>query len=285
MPRHCRDSAVAYRSVLEFKSESAARRRVRLDYSTSSLDSVTLVTARLHSETPVDRRIRLENQLDGPVMPPRTNGIPVDGWDDDGYETVVPAGSSVALGYACPAPERDPPLVVVSSERVFDSASALPSDSVGDAVRRLGQAAPPRDAIADGVDHLDHADPDSATEPDDADTQTASTGDIVLAEPADAPSGSGAAETTVATDIPESIHSWFDTVETRTRRAERLTAPSVQTATHVLDDAGGLAAVEGLQKSVDDDAVRLRAIAERATGLAERAEEADVAWSALRRLA
>jgi hypothetical protein len=78
---------------------------------------------------------------------------------------------------------------------------------------------------------------------------------------------------------------WLDSAERRIDRAERLTEPSVPTATAVLTEVGGLDAVERLQSAVDADAAQLRAVAERATALADRAERTDVALSALRKLA
>jgi len=56
-------------------------------------DGVTLVTVRLDGAG-VAQRVRLTNRLDGPVWPPRRRGVPAEGWNDDCFETVVPADGS-----------------------------------------------------------------------------------------------------------------------------------------------------------------------------------------------
>jgi hypothetical protein len=257
---------------------------VQLDCETTTLDEVTLVTVQLHNDTPVARRVQLQNRLDGPVMPPRTDGVPEAGWDDDGYQTVVPAESTVAVGYACPAPECDPPVVVTADERASDDdearrSSALSSSPPPEAVvRRLGRATPPRDAVPTShtgsrcTTPVSSVDPAGQPTPSDTSEDDPDESAVASGSPAD-------------TAVPEAVVDWFTTVETRIDRADRLTDPSVSTATTVLAEVGGLAAVDGLQQTVDADADRLRAVAERAETLADHAEATDVSLSALRRLA
>lgn len=108
-------------------------------------DGVTLVTARIRGG-PVAQRVRLADRLDGPVWSPRRRGVPEAGWRDDRFETVVPAGGTVALGYATPAPAADPPLAVVDSE-VLPEGDVDPVPTPERAIRDLGDPRPPRAAI------------------------------------------------------------------------------------------------------------------------------------------
>lgn len=132
---------------------------------------VALVEVRLRNRTPVARRARVENRLDGPVLPPRTEGVPEAGWDRAGVSVVVPPHETQPLGYACPldtgpdgtadSPPTDPPAAVVADERApeptgaprrADAGARLPARddtdrSVEAVVRGLGRPAPPRDAV------------------------------------------------------------------------------------------------------------------------------------------
>lgn len=105
----------------------------------------TLVEAVVENETTVDRRVRVENRLDGSVEPPRENGVPAPGWDDDGYTGVVPANDRLTLGYACAAPPTDPPVAVRDEGRPESEGDEEPT--AADAVRLLGDHAPPADAV------------------------------------------------------------------------------------------------------------------------------------------
>lgn len=90
--------------------------------STVEIDGATLVTVVL--ENPHDRpvRIRVENDLPGPVWPPRRRGHPESGWDEDGYEGVLDPGERTALGYAVPATGESPAAHVASAEPIAGSA-------------------------------------------------------------------------------------------------------------------------------------------------------------------
>jgi len=222
------------------------------DWSVTPLDGgVVLVTVDLRNPSPVDRRVRVTNRLDGPVLPPKRAGVPEPGWDDDGFDGVVPADGRRSLGYACPAPAKRPPVSVTDEGRDDGDASA----TAVDAIRELDDPRPPIDAIPAG--RGDEA--DGARE------------------------ASAAAETASDTTIPPAVESWLTAVEERVDRGERLTAASVETATAALDDGEG--SVAELAVRLDDDAVALEAIAARATALADRAAATDVPVDDLRRLA
>ncbi|EJN59691.1 DUF7857 domain-containing protein [Halogranum rubrum] len=268
---------------------------ISLDCETTTLGEVTLVTVRLDNDTPVDRDVRLRNCLDGPVMPPRTDGVPEAGWDDDGFETVVPANTTLAVGYACPAPERDPPVVVASDERATEesAANAATPDAV---VRRLGRATPPRDAVPlAAVEFSEAPEIPASDEPSHPDVSSVGVDCESEAIRASRPVAPVADDEQDAEDrprptppdrpLPDCVETWLTTVQARLDYAERLTEPSVSAATEVLADVGGLEEVDGLQASVDADAEQLRAVAERAVALADRAAETDVALAELERLA
>lgn len=225
------------------------------DWSVRSLDGhddVTLVTVDLHNPSPVDRRVRVSNRLDGPVLPPKRAGVPVTGWDEDGFGGVVPAEGRRTLGYACPAPPGRPPVSVVDEGR----ADGESGDAAATAVRELGDPRPPGDAIpevetaGDGHDH----------------------------ESADDPMESARPETTV----PPAVESWLTAAERRIERGEQLTDASVESAATALD-ADGRDVCE-LPRQVSADAAALEVVAERAAALADRASAVDVPVEALRRL-
>ena len=220
------------------------------DWSVTSLDGhdVTLVTVDLRNPSPVDRRVRVSNRLDGPVLPPKRAGVPESGWDDDGFGGVVPASGRRTLGYACPAPARRPPVSVVDEGRTDEEAT----DATAVAIRELGDPRPPGDAIPDVEETEDDGTRDETPAPTDA-------------EPG----------------VPPAVESWLTSVEARVDRGERLTNVSVESATAALgeiDDASELA------EQVSADAAALEAVAERAAALAERASVVDVPAEALRRL-
>jgi hypothetical protein len=104
------------------------------------VDDVTLVTLSLSSPDPT--HVRIENRLDGPVWPPREQGVPAAGWDETGFSGVV--DGSLALGYACPAVPDDGPAAELVEQRP-------PTDDDGPTarslVRELGDASPPPAAV------------------------------------------------------------------------------------------------------------------------------------------
>jgi len=245
-------------------------------------EGVTLVTGHVRNpDRP--RRVRLANELDGPVWPPRVDGVPAEGWDDDGVELVLAADELRAVGYATPADPADDPLAIVSADRVDldsepvdDSPAATPgvTNTPNGIVRELGSPRPPRDAVP--TPEVD-ADPGDATEaPTDADT-----GDRDVAE-------------RQSIDVSEreqiadggAVESWLAGVEQRIDAGETLTADArLEAGADAVSRIGGLDAVRELDGRLADDAARLRTLAARAETLAERAETVDVPIEMIERLA
>jgi hypothetical protein len=246
---------------------------MELDWTIERARDVSLVEVRLRNPAPVARRVRVSNRLDGPVLPPRTHGVPERGWDDGGCETAVPARGRVALGYACRAPSRDPPVeldwtVAVDAEpQAAETPTGAPGASnVADAVRRLGSATPPRDALP--AAEIPGAPPDAGE-----------------SSPREPPEAAPSALRPTSADVPSAVESWLDAVERRIESAERLTEPSVSDAADAMAMLGGLDGVAALEEGVDADARTLRAFAERARELAERGDEAAIPVDAMRRVA
>lgn len=71
-----------------------------LTVETTRTDGVTFVEALVEAERP--HHVRLESRIEGPVWPPRENGRPAEGWDDEGVSARVDAGTT-AFGFATPA--------------------------------------------------------------------------------------------------------------------------------------------------------------------------------------
>ncbi|MFB6142619.1 MAG: hypothetical protein ABEJ30_04670 [Halorientalis sp.] len=148
---------------------------VSLTCTAERTDGVTLVTGRLRNPDG-PRRVRVENCLDGPVWPPRTDGVPAAGWDADGcaFAAVIPGDTTRALGYATPARPADEPMTVVAADPVteevdgeFEPRAAVPdvAPSPAAVVRSLDSPRPPRDAVP-------VSGPDSGPDPSPADPGT-----------------------------------------------------------------------------------------------------------------
>lgn len=136
---------------------------MRLDTSLERTGGVTLVAVRVTNTADRAKRVRVANRLDGPVWPPRVGGRPAPGWDDGGYEDVLEAGETRALGYATPAAPTPPtapaaPESQADGQRdaeaveiawVEDAPNGPPEEppSPGVIVGELGDPRPPRDAL------------------------------------------------------------------------------------------------------------------------------------------
>lgn len=240
---------------------------VSLTASVTVTEGIALVTCRIENDTPVPRGVRLADRLDGPTMPPRREGEPVEGWDDSEYATVVAADSEVAVGYACPVGERavpDPPAELVA---VGDPEIACHTDEnlVAHAQRTLGAYRPPRDAVpvpdqssADAPTALDSCGEDASEE----DTRPTAFADGI---------------------VPTRVAAYLDAAEERVARAEGTTDGSVTDITAALRDSHHTPVT--LEQAVARDEGALREISKRAEALAERAAAADVPVDTLRRLA
>lgn len=220
---------------------------MELEWSQRHKAGVALVSVRLRNETGLDRRVRLQNRLAGPVLPPRTEGVPEAGWDWDGVTVRVPAGETVALGYACPVADAggdaeadqsvgsngercgDPPLVIADV-----GPPAATSPGANHAVRRLGDPRPPRAVVAD--------------------------------------------------DETPGSDTWLPEVRDRVAAADHLEGASVVEAAAVLESTDAVGDVAELETALAADERALRRVGGGATVLADRMAETDPPVEALRRL-
>jgi len=247
---------------------------VSIDATARTIDGVTLVTVHLTGDG-VARRIRLVHRLDGPVWPPRREGEPEPGWDETGYEGIVPADGTLALGYATPAPPDEEPVSVEAATPVRSDPDSTAVDGPAGVLQRLGEPAPPRDAVplptADDHDLRVDGEPDNRSETD-ADVPTRSKCDDDTGTDGD--------------ELPtDPVTEWFDRVEQRVATVERLDAiESVPDATAAVRSAGGLAPARRAHRATEADRRRLLAVADRAERLAARIETADPPLATLERL-
>ncbi len=249
-----------------------------LDWHATSHGGVTLVRLLVTSEA--TERVRVTNCLDGPVWPPRRQGVPEEGWDEEGFEGVVEADGRLVLGYATPAEPCEPParLTSPSGER----AGAVTAREV---VRTLGDPAPPRDAVSP-VDDSGSEDV-SGTDTGCHSTAPGPTGRLEQWEwgPEESDESEKESDESAGVD-PEAVTAWLDDVETRLGEAERLAeVTSVEEATETLAAIGGREGIAHLQTSLDADRERIKGVGDRCEALAARLEAVEVPVETLERLA
>ncbi|KOX97698.1 DUF7857 domain-containing protein [Halorubrum tropicale] len=281
---------------------------MELDWSVDREGEASLVGVRVRNDGAVPRRVRIESRLDGPVLPPRRGGVPERGWDATGVTAVIDPGERAAFGFAAVAEPVDPPVEIAGVEPATaepngdDAATGGDADRVREAVRDLDSHRPPRQVVdgagavnGDGnVSDGDESGSARASDSDEDETERArSGGDPGTDDDADASGGAaeGDAERSATAESPptataaDGVDAWFAAVEDRVERAERLSGADLETATAVVEEAGGLDAVASLDERVAADAERLRAVRDRAAALAERAEASEVPTAALEDLA
>jgi hypothetical protein len=241
----------------------------RLDWHVTSEEGVTLVHLLVTSEG--TERIRVENCLDGRVWPPRSQGVPEEGWADEGFEGVVDVDDRLVLGYASPADPTEPPARIESIEPVDGSESGKPV-SARDVVRTLGDPTPPRDAVPRDGD-ADRGQP-TETSPDCGRTDHECEGHPDHADHGRETGGHAA------------IDAWLDDVRERLDDAEGLArASSVPEASAAVDAVGGAGDVADLRSELEADREQLEELATESESLAARIERVEVPVETLKRLA
>ncbi|MFC7185464.1 hypothetical protein [Halorubrum yunnanense] len=250
-----------------------------LSWTVDRAGDASLVRCRVRNDDAAPRRVRVESRFDAPVLPPRRAGTPVDGWDESGVTLRVDPDERQGFGFAVPVSPVDPPVEIADvapidpGERIADpdEDGGTAGSTAADALRELAEHRPPRAAV------------DGDREVDDYRDDAASVGNACApGGERDGPERDADGSERAA---PAAIDDWFDAVEARLARAERLADADVETATEVVADAGGVGALADLDDRLTDDAERLRTVSERAASLAERADATDVPIGALERLA
>jgi len=236
---------------------------VSLDCTSTRHDDVTLVTARVVGLSE-PTRVTVSNCLDGPIWPPRCRGLPERGWDDDGFEAVLDAGTH-ALGYASPALPADPPAKLVDAEPAPEAtATSDRTDTPEDVLRELGTPSPPADAVpvggTEGESRGQSSDGDRACNTRQRQQLPAS--------------------------LPDDVVAWLTELSRRVDRAEALAdADSLDEATAAVREAGGMAGVNEIADRAAADERALQELAARAEALARRRADATVPTETLSRLA
>lgn len=113
-----------------------------LDWELATAGDVTLVHVAVSAD--VRRTVRIENDLAGPAWPPRSQGTPLAGWDENGFTGPVGPDDPLILGFATPAPPAEPPVTLVEDP---PDPGATDGPSPAALVRALGRAGPPRAAV------------------------------------------------------------------------------------------------------------------------------------------
>ncbi len=241
-----------------------------LECHTTSSDGVTLVELVVTSDT--RERVRVENCLDGPVWPPRRQGVPEDGWTDSGYEGDVGPDDRLVAGYATPADPSDPPARLVSVDSTDDDSAVTPRD----VVRALGDPRPPREGVA--VPDESHEPPPSAKS-----TETGST------EPPEKVGNSpewGHEHATTEGSLPPAVEAYLTRVRERLDEAEGLAGPSTAgEASDALAAVGGPEAAATMQEQLAADGERLARLGAECERLVARINAVDVPVETLERLA
>ena len=267
-----------------------------LDWHVTEADGVALVSLVVESET--TEQVRVTSRLDGPVWPPRRQGVPEEGWDEDGYEGVVEADGRLLLGYASPADPAEPPARVTT----LGPGDGAGTTTAREVVRTLGDPTPPRDAVppSDGLargggDATGTAVPQGVDAADDAssngsslsglDASTDSTDgstDGRKREPADDSAGGWESEP----GQYRAVEAWLDGVADRLEDAERLArVTSVPEASEAVASVGGPEDIARLRTTLQEDRDRLERVADRCEDLAARVGGVEVPVETLERLA
>ncbi|WP_338730089.1 hypothetical protein [Haladaptatus sp. DJG-WS-42] len=244
---------------------------VELDWTLREARGVCLVELRVENPRKTAVRIRIANELPAPLWPPRCEGLPVTGWDDGGWEGVIPSETVVALGYAAPTAPVEPPVTVAWEERAesptaeYDSASAV--------VQALGDASPPRDAVPVEI---------STAHGEQAGERLAGKKQACMEQ---SPTES-ADEQDPPVSLPPAVSDWLSTVERDVARAERLAAvETVPEATAAVSAVGGLDGVRELAETVAKTESQLESLSEAAETLETRLDEAAIPVATLASLA
>ncbi|MFB6205411.1 MAG: hypothetical protein ABEJ05_02640 [Haloglomus sp.] len=116
-----------------------------LDCQTDRRGGLTLVECTVHNDTSDRRCVRVTNRLDGPVRAPPAEALGPS-WTDGTATCTLAPGERAALGYATPAPPREPPaeLTHAVTDRGAGAAQSTVDGSVGPApcspARAAGEA-------------------------------------------------------------------------------------------------------------------------------------------------
>lgn len=101
---------------------------VEVNWDTTRREGVTFVTATVTNTQTTPQRVRLESRLDGPVWPPRRNGVTAPEWNGPAWEATVDPGRSRGVGFSSPAAPTAPPVELVEVSRGPADADRTPEE-------------------------------------------------------------------------------------------------------------------------------------------------------------
>ncbi|SEH36783.1 hypothetical protein SAMN05192561_10173 [Halopenitus malekzadehii] len=281
---------------------------------------LAIVTCLLCNDGPEAKLVRLRNDLDGPVVPPRRHGVPEPGWDRSGYTCHIEGSSRVGFGYVCATgldSERRP-MTIESVEPIKDEVGRRDTDGTGAnaaadrAIRTLGDHRPPRDCVPGIEGPADRAGA-AGTRRASADTNGEA---VSTAEGGTAARADGSASTDGGTmtnepvdesnvDDPDlgpntdgvgsgrapdgtAIGTVERRIETVSAELDRLTVVSdadLEAATSAVAEAGGLDALESDVDRIAAEIETLETLRDRLDEVIDRHDRLDVPITTLRRLA
>lgn len=240
-----------------------------LDWQLRRTDEVTLVELSVQGDH--TQQVTIESRLQ-PVWPPREQGVPAQGWQENSFEGTVGPDEPLVVGYATPAPPREPPAEITAAGRC-DGSAVTPRRLV----RALGDSRPPRDVLP--------ATPrESATEP--ARTTAVDGGTdqerIECVATATQREDDNAHATAATATEPTA---WFEAVEGRLAETARLAeATDADEIREAVEAAGGIEAVRELQAQLDEDRRQLRELQRRSETVAEELAAVDLPLATLERV-
>jgi hypothetical protein len=241
-----------------------------LDWTCETVDGVTLVELVVTSSKA--QRVCIESNLT-PVWPPRRQGQPAAGWNGPTFEGELDSDGRLVVGYASPAAAVEPP-----AELTTESPAEADEIDPRDVIQALGDGTPPRDAVPT----------EQPSPPSDSGTAAFSAND----ERSRVPEGttepneqSTQAGRDLSESLPPAVAAYFDGVDRRLAAAEELADPgSVEQAQEAVSAAGGLAAVDGLDRQLDADRKRLKRLDRRQQALAGRLDSIEIPVERLERV-
>lgn len=240
---------------------------VTCEWTVREAGGVAFVEAVLTAAAP--RRVRLTARVEGPVWPPRRNGVPEREWSDGELTATVAPDRPLAVGFATPAAGDDPPVEVVDERPADPDDDGIVATATPDGVvRALGDGRPPRDAVpAPTVESArDNADSstDSATDAQDCDERAP-----------DPPTDPGDGDETPPNEgdsvaPPDPVTAWLDAIDRRLGAVEgRPGSAGDHSPSSVAADTAAAAAGDELAAL----APALGTVAERADALAGRCRQ------------
>lgn len=116
---------------------------VEVDATAERVDDVTFVQATVTNTRGTPQSVRVESTLEGDIWVPHRGDFPAPEWDGNCWEKGILPGETCGFGFASAADPVEPPVEIVSVERV----SAENLETVEEVLASLDDAVPPRRVV------------------------------------------------------------------------------------------------------------------------------------------